>query len=327
MIKKENSQTKTQPDVTQGNSVHLYNLDWQRDFVGYGKHPPDPKWPGKARVAVNFNLNYEAGGEVNILDGDEGSEGTLNDCGTSSKKGVRSPYVESAFEYGSRVGIWRLLRIFKRFDVPISVFAVARAIERNPEAGNAIVEEGHEIVSHGYRWLDYHFIDEETERKHIELAVETIERITGERPVGWFTGRPGPNTRRLVVDHGGFLYDRDSQNDELPYWTEVSGKPHLVIPYSFETNDNHFNTNKGFAYSEDFFHYMKDAFDILYEEGEEQPKLLSIGLHDRLISRPARAAGLVKFLEYVCHIDRVWFCRGLDVAQHWREIHPYKAQA
>ena len=294
-----------------------------RDFEGYGQHPPDPKWPGDAYIAVSFNLNYEAGGEKSILDGDEGSEATLNDTGNSSKKGVRSPYVESVFEYGARVGAWRILRIFNQFEVPISVFVVAKAIERNTEFGKAIVSGGHEVVSHGYRWLDYHFVDEATERSHIARAVETIERVTGETPVGWFTGRPGPNTRRLLVEHGGFLYDRDSQADELPFWTEVSEKPHLVIPYSFDTNDNHFNTNHGFSTGEDFFQYMKDAFELLYEEGKENPRLLSIGLHDRLIGRPARASGLIRFLEHVRSIDRVWFCRGVDVARHWQEHHPY----
>lgn len=319
------TQTKTQPERTSGKSVRLHNLDWPRDFVGYGKHPPGPKWPDGARIAVNFNLNYEAGGEANILDGDEASEGTLNDVGTQPKKGTRSPLVESAFEYGSRVGVWRLLRIFEGFSVPISVFGVAKALERNPEVAHAFVEGGHEIVSHGYRWIDYHFIDEDTEREHIRLAVETIERVTGERPLGWFTGRPGPNTRRLLVELGTFLYDRDALNDELPYWVEVSGRPHLVIPYSYETNDNHFNRNSGFAHGDDFFHYMRDAFDLLYEEGSEHAKLLSIGLHDRLIGRPARAVGLIKFLDYVRGFDRVWFCRGIDVARHWREMHPYKA--
>jgi len=299
-------------------------LGWPRDFVGYGKSPPDPKWPGDARIAVNFNVNYEAGGEASVLDGDEASEGLLNDIGSGPQKGIRSPLVESAFEYGSRVGIWRLLRIFEDFGIPISVFAIAKALERNPEVAQAAIEGGHEIVSHGYRWIDYHYIDEETERDHIRLAIEIIERVSGERPLGWFTGRPGPNTRRLVVESGSFLYDRDALNDELPYWVEVSGGPHLVIPYSYETNDNHFNRNSGFSHGDDFFLYMKGAFDLLYKEGVEHPKLLSIGLHDRLISRPGRAVGLIRFLEYIRGFDRVWSCRSIDIARHWMETHPYK---
>ena len=296
--------------------------DWPRDYVGYGKHPPDPQWPGGARLALNFNLNYEAGGEASIADGDDASEGLLNDIGFPAVPGKRNPLVESAFEYGSRVGVWRVLRIFAKFDVPISVFGVARALERNPEAARAFVEGGHEVVSHGYRWLDYHQVDAHTERDHIRLAIETIERVTGQRPVGWMTGRPGPNTRRLLVEAGGFLYDRDALNDELPYWVEVAGQPHLVIPYSYETNDNRCDQSSGFAHSDDFFQYMRDAFDLLYDEGAEHPGLMSIGLHDRLIGRPARAAGLVKFLDYVRGFDRVWFCRGIDIARHWRQIHP-----
>ncbi len=317
----------TEPTRSGGKSGKRPDLDWPRDFVGYGNSPPDPKWPGSALIAINLNLNYEAGGEANILDGDEASEGILNDIGSGPMTGIRSPLVESAFEYGSRVGIWRLLRIFEKFGMPVSVFAVARALERNPAVAQAVIEGGHEIVSHGYRWIDYHFIDEDTERSHVHLSIETIKRVSGESPVGWFTGRPGPNTRRLVVESGAFLYDRDALNDELPYWVTVSGRSHLVIPYSYETNDNHFNRNSGFAHGDDFFHYMRDAFDLLYEEGADHPKLLSIGLHDRLISRPGRAVGLIKFLDYVAGHDRVWFCRGVDIAHHWRATHPYEVIA
>jgi putative urate catabolism protein len=300
---------------------------WQRDYVGYGQHPPHPQWPGNARVALNFNLNYEAGGEANILDGDQASEGMLNDIGFPPVPGKRSPLAESAFEYGSRVGIWRVLRIFARFNIPLSVLGVATALERNPEATRAFIEGGHEIVSHGYRWIDYHFVAASEEREHIRRAVETITRVAGERPVGWMTGRPGPNTRRLLVEAGGFLYDRDALNDELPYWVEVAGHPHLVIPYSYETNDNRCDQSHGFAHADDFFQYLRDAFDLLYEEGAEHPRLLSIGLHDRLIGRPARAAGLIKFLDYVCSFERVWFCRGIDIARHWQTVHPYTASA
>jgi putative urate catabolism protein len=299
--------------------------DWRRDYVGYGNHPPDPQWPGGARIALNFNLNYEAGGEANILDGDPASEGMLNDIGFAPVPGKRNPLAESAFEYGSRVGVWRVLRIFARFDIPLSVLGVATALARNPEVTCAFVEGGHEIVSHGYRWIDYHHVAEAVEREHMRRAVDIITRLTGTRPLGWMTGRPGPNTRRLLVETGGFLYDRDALNDELPYWIEVAGQPHLVIPYSYETNDNRCDQSYGFAHAEDFLHYMRDAFDLLYAEGAEHPRLLSIGLHDRLIGRPARATGLIKFLEYVRGFKDVWFCRGSDIAQHWRQVHPYSA--
>ncbi len=295
---------------------------WPRDYVGYGRSPPDARWPGGARIAVNFNLNYECGGEANILDGDTASEGMLNDIGFPAVPGKRNPLAESAFEYGSRVGVWRILRIFEKFDVPISVLGVATALERNPEAAQAFVDSGHEIVSHGYRWIDYHFVDEAEERAHIAAAVETIARVTGARPLGWMTGRPGPNTRRLVVEAGGFLYDRDALNDELPYWVTISGRQHLVIPYSYETNDNRCDQSNGFAQADDFFQYMRDCFDLLYEEGAEHPKLMSIGLHDRLIGRPARAVGLVKLLDHMRARDRVWFCRGIDIARHWIATHP-----
>src|SRR2546426_2516858 len=310
-----------------GRMVQRSASDWPRDYVGYGNNPPDPQWPGAARVALNFNLNYEAGGEANILAGDPASEGMLNDIGFPPVPGKRNPLVESAFEYGSRVGVWRVLRIFAKFDIPLSILGVATALEHNPEVIHAFVEGGHEIVSHGYRWIDYHHIDEEVEREHIRRAVETIERLAGTRPVGWMTGRPGPNTRRLLVETGGFLYDRDALNDELPYWVEVTGQPHLIIPYSYETNDNRCDQSHGFAHANDFYRYMRDAFDLLYDEGATQPRLMSIGLHDRLVGRPARAAGLRQFLDYVRSFERVWFCRGSDIAHHWRQVHPFPTAA
>jgi putative urate catabolism protein len=293
----------------------------ERDFRGYGRNPPDAQWPGNARIAVNINLNFEAGGERTILDGDAGSESVLNDIGAPSYPGRRSPLTESVFEYGSRVGVWRLLRIFRDFDVPVSVLGVVRALERNPEPLAAFLEAGYEIVSHGWRWIDYHEVDEATEREHIRLALDGIERLTGQRPAGWMTGRPGPNTRRLLVE-AGIGYDRDSLNDELPYWTRIGGRAHLVVPYSFETNDNRFDQNHGFATAEDFARYFIDCFDLLYAEGAESPKLMSIGLHDRLIGRPARAAGLIRFLDHVRKHDRVWFCTGGDIARHWARVHP-----
>ena len=296
-----------------------------RDYVGYGANPPHAQWPGGARVAVNFNLNYECGGEANILDGDDASEGMLNDIGFPPVPGKRNPLAESAFEYGSRVGVWRVLRIFEKFDVKMSILGVATALERNPEVTRAFVEGGHEIVSHGLRWIDYHFVEETEERAHIHQAAARIQKVAGVKPIGWMTGRPGPNARRLLVEHGGFHYDRDALNDELPYWVTVGGMPHLVIPYSYETNDNRCDQSNGFAQSDDFFQYMRDAFDLLYEEGEDRPGLLSIGLHDRLIGRPARAVGLIKLLDHMRSKGDVWFCTGADVAAHWRKTHSYQA--
>jgi len=294
----------------------------QRDFVGYGNSPPQANWPGKARLALNFNLNYEAGGERGVLEGDESSEDMLNDIGMGAQAGVRNPLVESVFEYGSRVGVWRLLRIFKRFEVRVSILGVVRALQRNPQAVAAFLEAGHEIVSHGWRWIDYHHVDPATEREHIRLAVEAISDITGAATIGWMTGRPGPNTRQLLAETGRIHYDRDYLGDELPFWTSIAGKSHLVIPYSYETNDNRFNENRGFSTADDFARYMIDCFDLRYEEGADCPRLMSVGLHDRLIGRPGRAPGLIRFLEHVRNHDRVWICTGREIADHWRRVHP-----
>jgi allantoinase len=294
-----------------------------RDLVGYGEFPPDPQWPGDAVIAVNFNLNVEGGGESTLANGDAVSEGMLNDIGVPAVKRRRVPLVESVFEYGSRRGVWRVLDAFRNFSVPISVLGVARALEQNSDLARAFVERGHEVVSHGYRWIDYGAVPESVEREHIRRAVDIITKLTGTPPVGWMTGRPGPNTRRLIVEAGTFLYDRDSLADELPYWLRVGDKPHLVIPYSYEANDNRFNENSGFSTADHFFSYMRDAFDLLYGEGSNgSPKLLSIGLHDRLIGRPGRCSGLIKLLAHMRGFDRVWFCRGIDIAQHWRSKFP-----
>jgi len=294
-----------------------------RDLVGYGDRPPNPHWPGGAAIAVNFNLNIEGGGEATLFNGDEVSEGMLNDIGVPAQRGIRSPLVESVFEYGSRRGAWRVLDVFDDFSIKMSVLGVARALEQNPQLAKACVARGHEMVSHGYRWIDYGAVAEDVERAHINRAVDILTKLTGARPVGWMTGRPGPNTRRLLVEAGGFLYDRDSLNDELPYWLRIAGRPHLVIPYSYEANDNRFNENSGFSTGEDFFSYMHDAFDVLYREGQRgSPKLLSIGLHDRLIGRPGRCSGLIKLLEYMRGFDDVWFCAGADIAAHWRKHFP-----
>ncbi len=294
-----------------------------RDLVGYGATPPHPRWPGNATIAVNFNLNVEGGGEASLANGDTVSEGMLNDIGVPTQQGVRNPLVESIFEYGSRRGVWRVLDLFRDAAIHVSVLGVARALEQSPELARAFVDRGHEVVSHGYRWIDYTVVPEATEREHIRRAVEILTKLTGSRPLGWMTGRPGPNTRRLLVEAGGFLYDRDSLADELPYWLEVGGRPHLVIPYSYEANDNRFNENSGFSTGEQFFTYMRDAFDVLRREGKSgAPKLLSIGLHDRLIGRPGRFTGLMKLVDYMRGFDDVWFCTGADIANHWRANFP-----
>ncbi len=294
-----------------------------RDLVGYGGKPPNPAWPGGALIAVNFNLNIEGGGEASLINGDDVSEGMLNDIGVSTQRGRRVPLVESVFEFGSRCGAWRVLDVFREASIKISVLGVARALEQNPQLAKAFVDLGHEIVSHGYRWIDYGAVAEDVEREHIRRAVDILTKLTGVRPIGWMTGRPGPNTRRLLVEAGGFLYDRDLLADELPYWLRISSQPHLIIPYSYEANDNRFNENSGFSTGDDFFTYMRDAFDVLYGEGQRgSPKLLSIGLHDRLIGRPARCRGLIKLLEYMRGFDKVWFCTGADIAHHWRRNFP-----
>ena len=293
-----------------------------RDLYGYGEHPPDPKWPGGAVIAVNFNLNVEGGGEATLYNGDSVSEGMLNDIGVPEFSGRRVPLVESVFEFGSRRGSWRVLEIMREFGVPMSVLGVARALEQNPVLARAFVDRGHEIVSHGYRWIDYGAVDPDTERSHIQKAIDVITQLCGSRPRGWMTGRPGPHTRSLIAE-AGFEYDRDALNDELPYWLDVNGKSHLVIPYSYETNDNRFNENTGFSTANDFFCYMRDAFDVLCREGERgSPKILSIGLHDRLIGRPARSVGLSRLLEHMKRRSGVWFCRGIDIAQHWKVHFP-----
>jgi allantoinase len=289
-----------------------------RDLYGYGEAPPNPHWPGEARIAVNFNLNFEGGGEMSLVNGDDASEGRLNDIGVASRRAARMPLVESVFEFGSRVGVWRVLRLFEKFDVHISILAVVRALEQNPLVVQVARRQGHEIVCHGWRWIDYAEVAADTERAHMTRAIEGFRALTGERPLGWMTGFPSQNTRVLLMEEGGFLYDRDYLGDELPFWLEAEGKAQLVIPYSYETNDNRFNENIGFSKSDDFFHYMRDAFDVLYEEGARTPKLLSIGLHDRLIGRAGRIRGLERLLEHIRRHDRVWICRGIDIARHWR---------
>jgi allantoinase len=296
---------------------------YPRDLVGYGPDPPDPRWPGGARLALQIVMNYEEGGERSILHGDAHAEAFLGEVvGTEPLAGVRNVQMESIYEYGSRVGLWRLLRLFAERRVPISVFAVAMALERHPAAARAIVEAGHEIVSHGWRWIDYQFVEEGVEQEHIRLAVDALTRLTGSRPLGWYTGRLGPNTRRLVVEEGGFLYDADAYNDDLPYWVVVSGRPHLVVPYTLDNNDMKFGAYQGFNSGDQFFAYLRDAFDVLYAEGAERPRMMSVGLHTRLVGRPGRFAALQRFLDHVQKHSDVWICRRIDIARHWIAHHP-----
>jgi allantoinase len=294
--------------------------DHPRDFVGYGPQPVDPKWPNGARIALQLSVNYEGGGERSVLDGDDGSEDVLTDMGAARVIGGRSLPVESSFEYGSRRGIWRLMRMFDDRGIKVSFLAVARALERNPELARRVAANGHEIVNHGWRWIDYSGVPEETERDHVRLSTDALARLTGQRPLGCFLGRASLNSRRLLAE-AGYLYDQDAFNDELPYWVEVKGAPHLVLPYSLETNDNRFDGGRGFSIASDLFVYLKDAFDTLYQEGAQEPKMMTIGLHDRLIGRPGRAPGLSHFLDYVLKFDRVWIARGIDIARHWQAHH------
>jgi putative urate catabolism protein len=293
-------------------------------MIGYGHTPPHPGWPEEARVAVQFVINYEEGAENCILHGDTASEAFLSEMiGAQPLAGMRHMNMESIYEYGSRAGFWRLHRLFTARGIPVTVYGVAMALERNPVAVDAMLTAGWEIASHGYRWIDYQHIRADVERQHLYQAIEIHRRVTGSRPLGWYLGRCSPNTRRLVVEEGGFLYDADSYADDLPYWVTEYGKPHLVIPYTLDVNDMRFATQQGFNSGEQFFGYLKDAFDVLYAEGETAPKMLSIGLHCRLVGRPGRAAALARFLDYVQHHERVWLCRRLDIARHWMDRHPY----
>ena len=296
---------------------------YPRDLIGYGSTPPDANWPGSAQLALQFVINYEEGGENSILHGDTGSEAFLSEIiGAESWPGQRHPSMESIYEYGSRVGVWRLLKLFKQKQLPLTVFAVGMALERNPAVADMALEHGHEICSHGYRWIDYRHVSESVEREHIQKTVEIITRLTGERPLGWYTGRTSENTRRLVVEEGGFLYDADSYDDDLPYWTRVGDRSHLVVPYTLDNNDMRFATPQGFNSGEQFFAYLRDAFDTLYAEGATLPRMMSVGLHCRLVGRPGRIRALERFIDYVRSFDRVWICRRIDIARHWQRQHP-----
>jgi len=308
----------------------MANVSYPRDLVGYGRHPPHAQWPGAARVAVQFVLNYEEGAEMSVLHGDAASEQFLSEISGAAAFPARHMSMESIYEYGSRAGVWRILREFERRRLPLTVFGVAMALERNPEVTAAFVEQGHEIACHGWRWIPYQNVEEATEREHMRIAVESLRRSTGGAPVGWYTGRDSPNTRRLVVEHGGFLYDSDYYGDDLPFWTVVTttdgrSQPHLIVPYTLDTNDMRFASASGFANGTEFFEYLRDAFDVLYAEGADRPRMLSIGMHCRLLGRPGRFASLQRFLDHIDGHEKVWVCRRADIARHWVARHPYIA--
>ncbi len=296
--------------------------DLARDFVGYGRTPPDPKWPGGARIAVNVIANYEEGAEINVLDGDPVSESALTDAGGAEPNmKTRDLAAESMFEYGSRAGFWRIYNMFRRRKLPLTVYGCGLSLERNPEAAAAIREAGWDVVSHGYRFTKHYELTESQERDEIRKAVASLTASLGQRPLGWYCRySPGVNTRRLLVEEGGFLYDSNSYADDLPYWVDVGGKPHLVVPHTFSHNDNRF-ARGWISTAGEFFAYLKDAFDVLYREGEEHPKFMTVSLHNRLSGHPARSQGIERFLDYIGQIDRVWIASRVEVARHWHKHH------
>ncbi len=300
-------------------------------MAGYGRDVPHARWPDAARIAVQFVLNYEEGGENSVLHGDAGSEQFLSEMFNPASFADRHLSMESIYEYGSRAGVWRILREFENRKLPLTVFGVGMALQRHPELTAAFKQLGHEIACHGWRWISYQNVDEATEREHMRLGMETIQQLTGERALGWYTGRDSPHTHRLVADYGGFAYDSDHYGDDLPFWLPVTKTDgtlvqQLIVPYTLDTNDMRFSSAQGFAQGDDFFTYLKDAFDVLYAEGDpngpNRPKMLNIGMHCRLLGRPGRMKSLQKFLDYVQGHNKVWICRRIDIARHWRQVHP-----
>ncbi|MBC7916399.1 MAG: allantoinase PuuE [Rhodoferax sp.] len=309
--------------------------NYPRNLIGYGQRAPHAQWPGQARVAVQFVLNYEEGGENSVLHGDAGSEQFLSEMFNPASYPDRHISMESIYEYGSRVGVWRILREFEKRGLPLTVFGVGMALQRHPEVARACMKLGHEIACHGWRWIHYQNVDEATEREHMRLCVQAIEQITGTRRdqedavhgVGWYTGRDSPNTRRLVADYGGFAYDSDYYGDDLPFWmpvkkTDGAVVQQLIVPYTLDCNDMRFALPQGYSHADPFFQYLKDTFDTLYAEGAEKPAMMSIGMHCRLLGRPGRITALQRFLDYIATHDRVWVCRRIDIANHWRATHP-----
>ena len=308
-------------------------LPYPRDLAGYGRTPPHARWPGQARIAVQFVLNYEEGGENSVLHGDAGSEQFLSEMANPPSYPERHLSMEGIYEYGSRAGVWRILREFEKRRLPLTVFGVSMALQRHPELTAAFVELGHEIACHGLRWINYQSVDEATEREHMRLGLEIITQMTGQRPLGWYTGRDSPNTRRLVADDGQLVYDSDYYGDDLPLWMKVtrsdgSVAPRLVVPYTLDANDMRFALPQGFSQGDDFFTYLRDSFDALYAEGDPNglnaPKMFSIGMHCRLLGRPGRIVALQRFLDHVQQHDHIWICRRIDIARHWQQTHPYR---
>lgn len=301
----------------------MTSSDYPRDMIGYGRTPPHPRWPQDARIAVQFVINYEEGAENNILHGDEAAEGYMAEASAIVPlPGRRNASVETMYEYGSRAGFWRLFRILAERNVPVTVYGVAMALARNPEAVAAMNEADWEIASHGYRWIDYQTMGVDEERRHLEKAIEVHTQATGSRPLGLFIGRGTIETQRLVAEEGGFRYSSDSYADDLPYWETKFSAPLLIIPYALDSNDMRFVTGTGFTCGDDFYSYLRDSFDLLYAEGETAPKMMNIGLHGRIVGRPGRAASLARFIDYVLEHDKVWLCRRIDIADHWNTHHP-----
>jgi len=305
-------------------------MRYPRDLRGHGRNPPHARWPGGARVALQFVLNYEEGGENSVLHGDPGSEQFLSELFSPAAYPARHLSMEGIYEYGSRVGVWRILREFEKRGLPLTVFGVSMALERCPEVTAAFVELGHEVACHGHRWIHYQNVDEATERAHMALGMETLARVVGKPAAGWYTGRDSPNTRRLVVDRGDLEYDSDYYGDDLPFWLQVRRTdgalaPHLVVPYTLDANDMRFALPQGYSHAEEFFAYLRDAFDVHWAEGDERPAMMSVGMHCRLLGRPGRMRALQRFLDHVERHDRVWVTRRVDIARHWKAEHPFEA--
>lgn len=297
-------------------------MTYPRDMIGYGNNPPQANWPNGAKLALQIIVAYEEGSENCILHGDVGSENFISDIiGVPSLPGVRNMNMESLYEYGTRVGFWRIFNEFKARDIKTTVLANGLALQNNPGYGKTMHDMGHEIASHGWKWIDHQYMGIETERAHMQLAIKAIEKETGVRPVGWYTGRNSPNTLDLVVEEGGFLYDADTYADDLPYWVEVKGKTHLRIPYTLEANDMRFVAAAGFNSGDQYFTYLKDTFDVLYRESDRTPRMMSTGLHLRIAGRPGRWGAFLRFLDYVQNHDAVWICRRDEIARHWHTHH------
>lgn len=309
-------------------STYDSTLPYPRDLVGYGRQTPDAQWPGQARIAVQFVLNYEEGAENNVLHADAGCEQFLSEMFNPPSYPERHLSMESIYEYGARAGVWRILREFEKRQLPLTVFGVSMALQRHPELVHALKGLGHEIACHGWRWVNYQEVDEATERHHMAMAMDALTRLTGQRALGWYTGRDSPATRRLVADFGGFEYDSDYYGDDLPFWMKVkktNGEvvPQLIVPYTLDCNDMRFSLPQGYSHGDPFFQYLKDSFDVLYAEGQTRPRMMSIGMHCRLLGRPGRITALQRFLDHIEKFDRVWVCRRLDIARHWKKTYPY----